>query len=226
MTIKKAIIIVVSLFVVAFLAWIVIINVKEDENSIKIEEKTGKTLYHVYDLYYQEVDDSDTIVIDTNKGVMIAELYPSGAPITVANFKKLVGEKFYDGITFHRVIKDFMIQGGDPTGTGNGGSDNTIKGEFSINGYNNTLSHTRGVLSMARAGSQPETPETMNSASSQFFIVHKDSKHLDGNYASFGMLLYGYDVLDKIANTQTDENDKPLTDQVINKIRFVSIYEE
>ena len=155
---------------------------------------------------------------------MIAELYPDIAPITVANFKKLVSEKFYDGLLFHRVIKDFMIQTGDPTATGNGGSEENIKGEFSNNGVDNDLSHKRGVLSMARRGGNPDTEETMNSASSQFFIVHKDSDFLDGKYAAFGLLLHGYDVLDKIAETITDENDKPTTDQVLKSVKFVSVY--
>ena len=158
-------------------------------------------------------------------GIMIAELYPNVAPITVKNFKKLVSEGFYSNFIFHRVIKDFMIQTGDPTGTGNGGSEETIKGEFEINGFKNNLSHTRGVLSMARAGANPETEYTMNSASSQFFIVHQDSTYLDGNYAAFGKLLNGYDVLDKIANVKTDENDKPLIDQVLKNIKFVKKYE-
>lgn len=152
---------------------------------------------------------------------MIAQLYPEIAPITVKNFKKLVSEKFYDGLIFHRVIKDFMIQGGDPLGTGAGGSDEEIKGEFAINGVENNLSHTRGVLSMARRGSNPETEETMNSASSQFFIMHADYTGLDGSYAAFGKVLNGLDIVDKIATTQTDSNDKPITDQVITSIRFV-----
>ena len=226
MTIKKALIIVVTLFVVAFLVWIIALNVKEEELNFKIVEKDGKTLYNVYDLYYEVVDDSDTVMIETDKGIMIASLFPDVAPITVANFKKLVKEKFYDGLIFHRVIKDFMIQGGDPTGTGTGGSKDKIKGEFEINGFKNTLSHKRGVLSMAREGANPETDATKNSASSQFFIVHKDSTHLDGNYAAFGLLTYGYDVLDEIANAKTDENDKPLNDEVIKQIRLVDRYKE
>ena len=157
---------------------------------------------------------------------MIAELYPKVAPITVENIKELIKAKFYDGIIFHRVIKDFMIQTGDPTGTGMGGSEKEIKGEFEINGIKNNISHTRGVLSMARRGSNPETEDTLNSASSQFFIVHQDSNFLDGSYASFGKLLNGYDILDKIATTSTDQNDKPLNDIKMNSIRFVTLYEE
>lgn len=149
-----------------------------------------------------------------NGGVMRLELYPDIAPITVENFLDLVNEGFYDGLIFHRVINNFMIQGGDPTGTGMGGSENTIKGEFAQNGVKNDLSHTRGVISMARS-------QSYDSASSQFFIVHQDSTYLDGSYAAFGKMVDGYDVLDEIATTPTDSNDKPLTDQVIKTIRVV-----
>ena len=119
-----------------------------------------------------------------------------------------------------------VIQTGDPLGTGIGGSDENIKGEFSENGVENNLSHTRGVLSMARRGDDPETEETMNSASSQFFIVHKDSIYLDGKYAAFGKVINGMSVVDDLAISQTDENDKPLSDKVITSIRFVSLLEE
>ena len=211
---------------VIFIAWIVIININSNKPNYEVIEKNGETIYKIDDVMYKEVEDSNTVLMLTNKGLMIADLYPSTAPITVANFKKLVKEVFYDGITFHRVIKDFMIQGGDPTGTGNGGSSENIKGEFSINGVTNGLSHKRGILSMARAGSTPETEQTMNSASSQFFIVHKDSTYLDGSYAAFGLLIHGYDVLDSIANSQTDENDKPVSDQVIEKMILVDVYRD
>lgn len=149
-----------------------------------------------------------------NGGIMRLELYPDIAPITVDNFLNLVNDGFYDGLIFHRVINNFMIQGGDPTGTGMGGSENTIKGEFVQNGVKNDLSHTRGVISMARS-------QSYDSASSQFFIVHQDSTYLDGSYAAFGKMVDGYDVLDEIATTPTDSNDKPLTDQVIKTIRVV-----
>lgn len=149
-----------------------------------------------------------------NGGIMRLELYPDIAPITVKNFLDLVNDGFYDGLIFHRVINNFMIQGGDPTGTGMGGSENTIKGEFAQNGVKNDLSHTRGVISMARS-------QSYDSASSQFFIVHQDSTYLDGSYAAFGKMVDGYDVLDEIATTPTDSNDKPLTDQVIKTIRVV-----
>lgn len=134
-------------------------------------------------------------------GVIKATLDADKAPITVENFLKLVDEKFYDGLTFHRIIKDFMIQGGDPNGDGTGGSPNTIEGEFLNNGIQNNISHKRGVLSMARGGYD------YNSASSQFFIVHKDSPHLDGDYAAFGYVTEGMDIVDKICNETKVEDD-------------------
>ena len=195
--------------------------------NYKTETIDGKTIYKIENKYIESDKETNLIKIDVkDKGIIIAELYPDTAPITVENFKKLINEKFYDGLIFHRIIKDFMIQTGDPLGTGIGGSDETIKGEFSENGVENNLSHVRGVLSMARRGSDPETEETMNSASSQFFIVHKDSTYLDGKYASFGKVIEGMDVVDSLANSQTDDNDKPLNDKVINSIRFVSLLEE
>ena len=139
------------------------------------------------------------------------KLYPEHAPITVENFLKLVKEGFYDGLKFHRVIKDFMIQGGDPKGNGTGGPGYTIKGEFSSNGVNNPIKHKRGVISMARA-MDPD------SAGSQFFIMHKDAPHLDGEYAAFGEVIEGIDTVDYIASTRTDYYDRPVNDVVIKKI--------
>ena len=136
-------------------------------------------------------------------GEMTLELFPSVAPITVKNFLDLVESSFYDGLIFHRVIKGFMIQGGDPLGTGMGGSKNNIKGEFKQNGVDNPLEHTRGVISMARAYNP-------NSASSQFFIMHKDAKYLDGAYAAFGAVTEGIEIVDRIANVRTSPSDKPL----------------
>ena len=149
-------------------------------------------------------------------GEIVVKLEPDVAPITVANFKKLVGEGFYDGLIFHRVINNFMIQGGDPQGTGMGGSDENIKGEFASNGVENNISHKRGVISMARNGYD------MNSASSQFFIVHKDSPHLDGDYAAFGAVVYGIDTVDAVAGVQTNASDKPYNPVVIESARFVT----
>ena len=153
------------------------------------------------------------IEMENGKKIKI-ELYPDAAPITVANFEKLVKEGFYDGLIFHRVIKDFMIQGGDPTGTGMGGADEKIKGEFIINGVNNMVRHERGVISMARSADP-------NSASSQFFIVHKTSPHLNGQYAAFGKVGEGMDVVDEIAEAATDYMDKPTTPQVMKKVTIV-----
>ena len=157
------------------------------------------------------------VVIEMENGAKIElELYPEHAPITCKNFLKLVSEGFYDGLIFHRVIKNFMIQGGDPLGTGMGGSNVNIKGEFSSNGFENNLLHTKGVVSMARSSAP-------NSASSQFFICHKTKSHLDGDYASFGYVIYGLDVVDAVASVATDNNDKPREDVVIESIRFVTL---
>ncbi len=141
-------------------------------------------------------------------GDIKAELYPDVAPATVENFVKLAGSGFYNGLTFHRIIPGFMIQGGDPEGTGMGGPGYSIKGEFSTNGFPNPLNHTRGVLSMARS-MMPD------SAGSQFFIMHEDAPHLDGNYAAFGKVIEGIEVVDKVASVKTDYNDKPLEPVVI-----------
>lgn len=153
-------------------------------------------------------------IIMENSKEMEAELYPEIAPITVENFVKLIKEKFFDGIIFHRVIPGFMIQGGDPTGTGMGGSKETIKGEFLANGVVNNLKHERGVLSMARTMDP-------NSASSQFFIMHETSPHLDGQYAAFGEVTKGIEVVDEIASVKTDMMDKPLEPQTIKTIELL-----
>jgi peptidyl-prolyl cis-trans isomerase B (cyclophilin B) len=141
-------------------------------------------------------------------GDIKVELYPEIAPITVENFVKLAGQGFYNGLTFHRVIPGFMIQGGCPDGTGMGGPGYHIKGEFAANGVANNLKHSRGVISMARA-MDPD------SAGSQFFIMHEDAPHLDGSYAAFGKVTEGIEIVDKIAETKTDYNDKPLEPQII-----------
>ena len=147
-----------------------------------------------------------------NGGVIKAELYPEVAPNTVANFVNLVEKGFYNGLIFHRVIPGFMIQGGDPQGTGMGGPGYTIKGEFARNGYKqNTLKHTRGVLSMARS-------MMPNSAGSQFFIMHANAPHLDGDYAAFGIVLEGMDVVDQIAKTPTGPQDRPVKEQRMKKV--------
>lgn len=147
-------------------------------------------------------------------GIIQLELDPKTAPITVSNFVHLAKEGFYDGLTFHRVIKGFMIQGGDPQGTGTGGPGYTIKGEFSSNGVKNDIKHERGVISMARTND-------MDGAGSQFFIMHEDADYLDGQYAAFGRVTSGMDIVDEIANVQTDSNDKPLTPVVMKTIRII-----
>ena len=147
----------------------------------------------------------------TNGDVMKAELYPEIAPNTVNNFISLVQKGFYDGLIFHRVISGFMIQGGDPLGTGMGGPGYSIKGEFAMNGVRNDLKHTRGVLSMARS-------MMPNSAGSQFFIMHANAPHLDGQYAAFGKVVEGLDVVDKIASVRTGWQDKPVEEQKIQSM--------
>ncbi|MBQ3593039.1 MAG: peptidylprolyl isomerase [Clostridia bacterium] len=152
------------------------------------------------------------VVIEMDSGELIEiELYPEIAPKTVENFEKLVNSGFYDGLTFHRVIPGFMIQGGCPKGNGTGGPGYSIKGEFAANGIKNDLKHTRGVISMARA-MDPD------SAGSQFFIMHEDAPHLDGQYAAFGKVVSGMDAVDRIAAVDTDWGDKPLTPVVMTKV--------
>ena len=146
-----------------------------------------------------------------NGGEFKAELYPEIAPNTVNNFISLVSKGFYDGLIFHRVISGFMIQGGDPDGVGTGGPGYSIKGEFNANGFKNDLKHDKGVLSMARAMNP-------NSAGSQFFVMHENSPHLDGQYAAFGKVIEGQDVVDAIATVRTDWNDKPREPQVMEKV--------
>ena len=149
-----------------------------------------------------------------NGGVIEGELYPEKAPQSVANFIDLCNHNYYDGLIFHRVIPGFMIQGGDPSGNGTGGPGWHIKGEFLQNGVNNPIKHTRGVISMARAMDP-------NSAGSQFFIMHQDAPHLDGQYAAFGHVVSGMDAVDEIAAAATDWNDKPRTPVVMEKVEVI-----
>ena len=152
------------------------------------------------------------VTIEMENGDIIkAELYPEVAPNTVNNFLSLASRGFYDGLIFHRVIKGFMIQGGDPEGTGMGGPGYEIRGEFGMNGFRNDLKHTKGVLSMART-------QVPDSAGSQFFIMHRDAPYLDGAYAAFGKITEGLDELDRIAETRTNGEDRPYEDQVIETI--------
>ncbi|SFR86797.1 peptidylprolyl isomerase [Anaeromicropila populeti] len=163
------------------------------------------------------------VTFEMESGEIIkAELYPDIAPITVNNFISLINKKYYDGLIFHRVIQNFMIQGGCPNGTGMGGPGYSIKGEFSSNGFNNTLQHTEGVLSMARS-------QMPNSAGSQFFIMHKNAPHLDGQYAAFGKVTEGMDVVNQIAECKTDYSDRPLQEQKMKSVTvetFGETYDE
>ena len=151
------------------------------------------------------------VTFDTTAGTIKVELYPEIAPNTVNNYISLIKKGYYDGLIFHRVIKGFMIQGGDPEGTGMGGPGYSIKGEFSQNGFENGLKHTAGVLSMARS-------QMPDSAGSQFFIMHKNAPHLDGSYAAFGKVTEGMEVVDQIAETETDFRDMPVEPQMMIKV--------
>lgn len=177
---------------------------KAEDEATPAQSDFGYTLKN-------EANPVATITME-NGGVITVELYPDVAPNTVANFVTLANQGFYDGLIFHRVIKGFMIQGGDPNGVGTGGPGYTIKGEFSANGFENNLSHTRGVISMARSSS-------FDSAGSQFFIMHADGTYLDTQYAAFGAVVDGMDVVDAIAETQTGANDRPVNEQKIKTIR-------
>lgn len=167
--------------------------------------------------YTKSKKTTNYVRIETSMGDIFVELYPDIAPKTVSNFKALVKSGFYKDMIFHRVIKNFMIQTGDPTGTGNGENSRKIVGEFKSNGIENNLSHERGVISMARANGDN------NSASSQFFIVHKTYPSLDGEYAAFGKVVAGLEVVDKIATVKTDNNDRPTSEVKLIKIEFVNI---
>lgn len=196
------------LFIILMMLLICSCGKTEEKN---IEEYDGVT-------YYETSKKSDNVLIlleDERK--IIVELYPDIAPITVSNFKKLVAENFYDDVIFHRVVKDFVIQAGDASNLGR--SAKTIKGEFSANGVENNLHHTKGVISMAR------NSISMDSASSQFFIMLEDNENLDGQYAAFGSVIAGMSVVESIGNVMVDNNDKPLKDIKIKTMKFVEIEE-
>lgn len=198
---KKNVIFVVSIIVIIVLLLVIniLVNNKEEKSDMK-DLLTGK---HYVEM---KVKDYGTIELELDSDV---------APITVTNFINLVNSKFYDGLTFHRIIDGFMIQGGDPLGNGTGGSSKTIKGEFSENGVKNSISHVRGVISMARSSDY-------NSASSQFFIVQKDTTSLDGQYAAFGKVISGMDVVDKIAKVKVEDDNGTVSKEnqpVIESIR-------
>lgn len=176
-----------------------------------------KKLERRIDMNYKEFlnENNPKVSITIKKlGTILLELFPEVAPKTVKNFINLVQEGFYNGLTFHRIIEGFMIQGGDPLGTGVGGSKEKIQGEFSANGFSNPLEHTRGVISMARS-------MMPNSASSQFFIMHKDAPHLDGAYAAFGACIEGIEIVDAIASVAVDFQDKPLSAVIIEKMELI-----
>ena len=226
---KKLKLICLSLALIFLLAPFAACDNKKDEGTEKpttTEAPAPSNAVKFTDIDFSEIDSKYVEVSDTetdyvtvkvrNFGDIVIRLYPDVAPKTVENFKKLVSEKFYDGLIFHRVIENFMIQGGDPKGDGTGGSGQDIKGEFTSNGFENNLLHKRGVVSMARSNAP-------DSASSQFFIVHKTSAHLDGQYAAFGFVVSGMDVVDRIAKVRTDNNDKPVVDVKIESIRFAKI---
>ena len=176
----------------------------QGENVTNESEKTSN--------YASSVTEKPIVTITMeNDEKIVLELDPSVAPNTVANFVSLVEKGFYDGVIFHRVIPDFMIQGGDPEGNGTGGADYSIEGEFSENGFENNLKHDRGVISMARSNDP-------NSASSQFFIMVKESPHLDGKYAAFGKVIEGMEVVDDIVSVERDGSDKPLKDQTMKSV--------
>ena len=193
------------------LAFILIIALAGCKNQKNKEEKTIK------EEKTEIVKDYNIVIKIKDYGTIEATLDGKAAPITVKNFVSLINEKFYDGLTFHRIIKGFMIQGGDPMGNGTGGSDNNIKGEFKANGYNNPISHHRGVLSMARS-------QDYNSASSQFFIMQKDNTSLDGQYAAFGKVTKGIEIVDKICdNVKVEDNNGTVKDKnqpIITSIRI------
>lgn len=193
------------------LAFILVIALAGCKNQKNKEEKTIK------EEKTEIVKDYNIVIKIKDYGTIEATLDGKAAPITVKNFVSLINEKFYDGLTFHRIIKGFMIQGGDPMGNGTGGSDNNIKGEFKANGYNNPISHQRGVLSMARS-------QDYNSASSQFFIMQKDNTSLDGQYAAFGKVTKGIEIVDKICdNVKVEDNNGTVKDKnqpIITSIRI------
>jgi peptidyl-prolyl cis-trans isomerase B (cyclophilin B) len=181
--------------------------------DVVIYEIDTSSLDVPYASYFNETNPRIVITFE-NYDPIILELFPEVAPITVAQITSLVERNFYDGIIFHRIIEGFMIQGGDPTGTGGGGSGQQITGEFVSNGVPNRLRHWRGVLSMARS-SEP------NSASSQFFIVHQDANFLDGEYAAFGGVIQGFETLDALASVETDAQDRPLETVVMQSVRLI-----
>lgn len=234
------------LIAIGISVWVTNLNSKEEETTPEettVDLSNAPIQYDLADTNIYTASETATNYVKLNvsytadngqrhNGDIIVKLDSENAPITVANFQKLVGEGFYDGLIFHRVIENFMIQGGDPKGNGTGGSDEDIKGEFSANGVNNTILHERGVISMARSGEQRDAYGNVidygyNSASSQFFIVHKTSPHLDGQYAAFGHVLFGMTSVDGIATVSVNRsNNKPLREAKIESAVFVNYTEQ
>ncbi len=216
--ILKTMLLIISLFLV--------VGCSSNANKGNGEQNVAEEITEgtIEGFHFKETDEiTDRVKIQMENGdIILIVLSNSQTPITKANFQKLVSEHFYDGIIFHRVVQDFVIQAGDPTGTGFYGSEETIKGEFKANGVKNDMSHDKGVVSMARGGNN------MNSASSQFFIMTSDTyrSSVDGNYAAFGKVFAGMNVVEKIGAVETDENDKPLQEQKIKSIRFIEIIKD
>ena len=189
-------------------------------NKVFVEPTVYDDKEHEVGYQLEKPKVGDTVAImETSEGTIKIRFFPEAAPKAVENFVTHAKDGYYNGLTFHRVIKDFMIQGGDPEGTGMGGPGYSIKGEFASNGFKNDLKHTRGVLSMARS-MRPD------SAGSQFFIMHQNAPHLDGDYAAFGKLIEGEDVLDKIAGVDTDYSDRPRKPQVMKTVTVETFGEE
>ena len=209
---KKNILLICSIFIIGLFALIGCGNSSTTEQG---KENTEKTQEKSEQETKETKETNENLPIVTMKikdyGTIELELYPEVAPNTVNNFISLANSGFYDGLTFHRVIKGFMIQGGDPDGIGTGGTGYSIVGEFTSNGFANSLKHTKGVISMARS-------KNPDSAGSQFFIMSADASHLDGDYAAFGKVISGIEVVEKIENVKTDSNDKPEQDVVIESI--------
>ncbi|MBQ2285608.1 MAG: peptidylprolyl isomerase [Clostridia bacterium] len=207
-----------AILIVAIIVLIAVNSCSEPNNVSTTETVTDNMTKKIKDLNIKE-NPVATLTME-NGGVMLIELYPEIAPNTVCNFIELANSGYYDGLIFHRCIPGFMIQGGDPEGTGMGGPGFTIKGEFTSNGFKNDLKHERGVISMARQGENPYTGEkNYDSAGSQFFIMVEDYPSLNEQYASFGKVISGMEVADAIVANETDGNDKPLVEQVIKSIR-------
>lgn len=210
---KKKILWILSIVLVVSLALVGCGSNKDDNSEKENADTTSKNDTNIKDVTEKKPEDKNPVAtIEMEDGSVIKlELYPEKAPNTVRNFISLANSGFYDGLTFHRIIPGFMIQGGDPQGVGTGGPGYSIAGEFSTNGFENDIKHVKGVISMARS-------QSPNSAGSQFFIMHDDAPHLDGQYAAFGKVTEGLDVVDKIAGVETGANDKPVNDVKMKKV--------